>query len=202
MDGVIRCGRLWLVQGERARSNLKNSNNEPMKFTKSRIEVAQASVVPAGRTCFVAGFPGTSSVANFRCRFATLLNCGREAGGGGKRWSGMSVELGKGGQEIGKWRSFSHFETTLTRLFPPFSTQVVDFPHLAMVSIFWEERFHRRDAETQRQARIRTNFEESKAEPQGHGGTEPSGAWNQGGETEKNHGNKRGWIQVTEAELI
>jgi len=32
---------------------------------------------------------------------------------------------------------FSHFETPLTRLFPHKSTQVVDFPRLAMVRLFW-----------------------------------------------------------------
>src|SRR5882724_6033733 len=63
---------------------------------------------------------------------------GRKAVGGGKRWSGMWVNLGKGGCEIEKWRSFSHLETALTHLFPHKSTQVVDFPHLAMVRLFWE----------------------------------------------------------------
>jgi hypothetical protein len=42
--------------------------------------------------------------------------------------------VGKGGCEIKKWCSFSHLKTALTRLFPHKSTQVVDFPHLAMVS--------------------------------------------------------------------
>src|SRR6266478_4270582 len=68
---------------------------------------------------------------------------GDEAGGDGQKAGsfrtgtmGKRVEVGKGGQEIGKWRSFSHFETALTRLFPHVSTQVVDFPHLAMVRVF------------------------------------------------------------------
>ena len=61
---------------------------------------------------------------------------GLEAGATGRSLVGKRVKLGKGGQEIGKWRSFSHFETALTRLFPLVSTQVVDFQHLAMVSIF------------------------------------------------------------------
>jgi len=81
---------------------------------------------------------------------------GRKAVGGGKRWSGMWVNLGKGGCEIEKWRSFSHLETGFSRLFPHKSTQVVDFPHLAMVRLFWEEGFHRRGAETQRQAEMGT----------------------------------------------
>src|SRR5260370_41631098 len=84
------------------------------------------------------GFPGTLSMGNFSCRFATLPECGREAGGGGKRWSGMGFEVGKGGQEIGKWCSFSHLETAFSHLFPRFSTQVVDFPRICTVRLFWE----------------------------------------------------------------
>ena len=53
------------------------------------------------------------------------------------RRSGMWVSLGKGGKEVGKWTGFSHLETALTRLFPHVSTQVVDFPHLSAVSLFW-----------------------------------------------------------------
>ena len=64
--------------------------------------------------------------------------CGQEAGGSGKRWVVRRVNLGKGGCEIEKWRSFSHLETGFSRLFPHKSTQVVDFPRMAMVSIFWE----------------------------------------------------------------
>jgi hypothetical protein len=68
----------------------------------------------------------------------------------GKGWTGERNEVGKGGQEIGKWCSFSHFETALTRLFPHNSTQVVDFPHLARAGPFWEGKNSpqsRRDAE-------------------------------------------------------
>ena len=64
--------------------------------------------------------------------------CGQEAGGSGKRWVGRRVNLGKGGQEIGKQTGFSHLETGSTRLFPLVSTQVVDFPHLRAVRLFWE----------------------------------------------------------------
>ena len=95
------------------RRGVKNLNNEPMKLTKSRTRKPEAGAVA------------------------------RQAGGGGQKAGslrtvtmGKRVEVGKGGQEIGKWRSFSHFETALTRLFPLVSTQVVDFQHLAMVSIF------------------------------------------------------------------
>jgi hypothetical protein len=140
----------------------KASNNEPMKLTKSRSEGIPASVVPAGRTCYGTDFPGTSSLANFRCRFATLPNRGREAGAGGKRWSGMCVNLGKGGQETGEWRSFSHFETALTHLFPHKSTQVVDFPRIEHVRLFWEGH--------------EIGFSPGwgkKTEPRRHGGTEP-----------------------------
>jgi hypothetical protein len=51
----------------------------------------------------------------------------------GQRW----VKLGKGGQEVGKPTGFSHFETALTHLFPDKSTQVVDFPRMYEVRVFW-----------------------------------------------------------------
>jgi hypothetical protein len=64
---------------------------------------------------------------------------------------GKRVEVGKGGQKLAKRTGFSHFQTASTRLFPRDSTQVVDFPHLVMVGLFWEQGFYRRDAETPRQ---------------------------------------------------
>ena len=54
-----------------------------------------------------------------------------KADGSGKRWVGRWVNLGKGGQVAGTWTGFS-------RLFPLVSTQVVDFPHLSTVRLFWE----------------------------------------------------------------
>ena len=54
-----------------------------------------------------------------------------KADGSGKRWVGRWVNLGKGGQVAGTWTGFS-------RLFPLVSTQVVDFPHLRGVRLFWE----------------------------------------------------------------
>ena len=48
---------------------------------------------------------------------------------------GRLADVGKGGQKAGKWRSFSHLETGLTRLFPRFSTQVVDFPLLSRLRV-------------------------------------------------------------------
>src|SRR5258708_36899386 len=67
---------------------------------------------------------------------------GRNTDGKKMEWWSMGVmagrvEVGKGGCEIGKWRSFSHFETVFSHLFPRFSTQVVDFPRMTVVSIFW-----------------------------------------------------------------
>ena len=44
-----------------------------------------------------------------------------------------------------------HFETAISHHSPDKSTQVVDFPHLAMVRFFWEQGFYRRDTETQSQ---------------------------------------------------
>jgi len=62
----------------------------------------------------------------------------RQVGEDGKNRFGKWVKVEKGGCETGKWRSFSHLETGFSRLFPHKSTQVVDFPRMAMVSIFWE----------------------------------------------------------------
>jgi len=62
---------------------------------------------------------------------------GLEAGEDVKNRAEKRVEVGKGGCEIGKWRSFSHLETVFSHLFPRFSTQVVDFPRMTVVSIFW-----------------------------------------------------------------
>jgi len=60
-----------------------------------------------------------------------------KVGGSGKGWVGRLVYLRKGGQMAGKWTGFSHFETALTRLFPLDSTQVVDFPLLSRLRVFW-----------------------------------------------------------------
>jgi len=56
--------------------------------------------------------------------------CGPEAGRGGKRRVGRRVYVGKGGRHVVGGTVFSH-------LFPPDSTQVVDFPHLSAVRVFW-----------------------------------------------------------------
>jgi hypothetical protein len=62
----------------------------------------------------------------------------REAGGSGKRRYASYAFTALSGCEIGKWCSFSHFETALTRLFPRKSTQVVDFPCMYDVRLFGE----------------------------------------------------------------
>jgi hypothetical protein len=70
--------------------------------------------------------------------------------------------MGKGGMEAGNWTGFS-------RLFPHESTQVVDFPHLAMVRHFLDANFanerelgkakmNRRGAETQSQEEERNRW--------------------------------------------
>jgi hypothetical protein len=56
----------------------------------------------------------------------------------GRRWA----DLGKGGRMVG-------IRTGFSQLFPDDSMQVVDFPHLAHVRLFWEQGFYGRDAETQ-----------------------------------------------------
>jgi len=58
----------------------------------------------------------------------------RDAGGGGKRWVGKLVDLGKGGRAAGKWSGFSH-------VFPHNSTQVVDFPRICNVRTFLDANF-------------------------------------------------------------
>jgi len=99
---------------------------------------------------------------------------GRQAGEDVKNRAEKRAEVGKGGQEMGKWRSFSHLETAFSHLFPCFSTQVVDFPHLAMVSIFW--------GGTQ-------NSRMSGRGMIGRGmGRKPNGAWNQYGEPRSDGG--------------
>src|SRR5260221_479071 len=122
---------------------MKSLNNESENPMKPRIEVSRASVVPSGRTNFGTDFPGTLCLANFRCRFATLPNGDGGAGGSGKRWVGRRGFTALSGWEIGKtWHfyrlatGFSHLWAGSTRLFPQLSTQVVDFPHLAMAGVF------------------------------------------------------------------
>ncbi len=76
----------------------------------------------------------TEVVAPGRKAGETLLRSKAMEGRAGKRWVVSTLS----GWEVGKWCSFSHLGTVLTRLFPRFSTQVVDFPHLAMVRLFSE----------------------------------------------------------------
>ena len=108
---------------------MKNSNNEPMKLTKSRIREPEAVAVA------------------------------RRAGEDVKNRAEKRVEVGKGGCEIGKWCSFSHFETALTHLFPHDSAQVVDFPHICNVRVFGEMRRNHRDTETQSQEEERDRMD-------------------------------------------
>jgi hypothetical protein len=65
-----------------------------------------------------------------------LLKPGTEtkAGIAGQRWVGKRARPGKGGKAVGKRTGFSH-------LFPDYSTQVVDFPHLTMVRHFLDANF-------------------------------------------------------------
>jgi hypothetical protein len=66
----------------------------------------------------------------------TLLRSKAMEGEGGQRWAGEWGDVGKVGRMVGKWIGLAHMETASTRLGPDNSTQVVDFPHLAMVSVF------------------------------------------------------------------
>jgi len=62
----------------------------------------------------------------------------REAGAVGKRWAGRRVQPGGSGLAVVKRTGFAHLVRCWTRPGPDNSTQVVDFPHLAVVSIFLE----------------------------------------------------------------
>ncbi len=62
---------------------------------------------------------------------------GPEMGRSGQRRAGMRVNLGKGGQEMGKRTGLAHIAPTLTRLGPDYSTQVVDFPHIEDARLSW-----------------------------------------------------------------
>jgi len=130
---------------------MKNSNNEPTNPTKPGIQPAKIlnrGWVPMDtddeeflilNLRFLIGsgekFAVWKQVAGPE---AGVPSKNREASSCGKRWAGRRAKPGKGGQEAGKRIGFSHFETALTRLFPHKSMQVVDFPHLAVLSIFCE----------------------------------------------------------------
>ena len=66
-----------------------------------------------------------------------LRRCGRESGRCGQRWSDRWANLGKSGQKVGKGTGFDHLATGFDRLGPDKSMQVVDFPHLSTVRVFW-----------------------------------------------------------------
>jgi hypothetical protein len=63
--------------------------------------------------------------------------CGREEGGGGKRRVGKWANPGLIGPEVGKWTGSARLKRNFARLGPDDSTQVVDFPHLTHVRLFW-----------------------------------------------------------------
>ena|SRR5882724_12628992 len=85
-----------------------------------------------------------------------LRRWGLKAAGNGKRRLGSRSFTALSGWEIEEWCGFSHLEIAFSHLFPGFSTQVVDFPRMAHLSIFWEERFHHRDTEAQSQKELET----------------------------------------------
>src|SRR5258706_3155375 len=55
----------------------------------------------------------------------------------GQRRAGTQAQLGKDGLGAGKRTAFSHFAPGISHLYPLNSTQVVDFPRMCNVSIFW-----------------------------------------------------------------
>ena len=128
------------------RGGVKNSNNEPMKPRNEPEKSVNHRWTPMNTD--------TEKTLNMRKTERRLaarehkehersripwVRSGRKTGGDGKRWVGKRAFPTLSGQEIGKWIGFSHFETAFSHLFPHKSTQVVDFPHLAHVRLFWEE---------------------------------------------------------------
>src|SRR5258708_17079892 len=86
------------------RTNVRTRIQHP-EYRIQKVENAlrrEDSVVPSGRIGFGADFPGTSSLANFRCRFATLPNEARETAATGQWMAGKRVQVGKGGRGLGK----------------------------------------------------------------------------------------------------
>ena len=127
------------------RGGVKNSNNEPMKPRNEPETSVNHRWTPMNRD--------TARRLNRREQRERRLaarehkehersgipwvRSGRKTGGDGKRWVGKRAFPTLSGQMVGKWCSFSHLETALTRLFPHVSTQVVDFPHICTVRLFW-----------------------------------------------------------------
>jgi hypothetical protein len=68
--------------------------------------------------------------------------------------NGVMEHRSNGRKRIG----FAHIGTGTSRLGPDNSTQVVDFPHLAVASIFLKPKDHRRGAETQRRTELGTQM--------------------------------------------
>ena len=62
---------------------------------------------------------------------------GTDAGATGPRRAGTWEHLGKGGPFSQHLTAFSHFTPGISHLCPLKSTQVVDFPYMCNVSIFW-----------------------------------------------------------------
>ena len=109
------------------------------------------------------GQGGRGLAAKEHTRYAPLEchgRCGkrpyRALGGvvrSGQSRAGTRVYPGGSGRMVGKRTGFSHLETGFSRLFPDESMQVVDFPRIAYVRLFWEGKNSpqsRRDAEKKR----------------------------------------------------
>src|SRR6266404_1536983 len=142
MDGVLRCWRRSSGRGGRMRRSV-NARIQNIESRIQKMKTIKSRVAPAAHAGVKKQNKRESRLAAKECGERKGLEipaaeCGQEAGGSGKRWTGNWVNLGKGGQEVGKWCCFSHFETVFSHLFPRFSTQVVDFPRMTVVSIFWE----------------------------------------------------------------
>ena len=127
---------------------MKHELNTGMEKTINRREQRLATIERRehrGRVNREPHEPRETISARQRAEVGTVRRpCLVKAGGVGKRRSGRRAFTVLSGWEVEKARNFyrlatafSHLWAGSTRLFPPFSTQVVDFPHICMVRLFW-----------------------------------------------------------------
>ena len=104
-----------------------------MKSTKPGMgnEAAPGSVVPAGRTGFWAGFPGTSCLANIRRRSATLSDQGGKA-----VWQAGFCRIAVGVYRMGV--DFYRIATGFSRLRAGFSRLFPRLPASSRINFCWE----------------------------------------------------------------
>ncbi len=119
----------------------------------------RASTVPAGRTGYRAGFPGTSSLANIHCRFATLPRCDEYPAKSGRKEVGRRAKPGGNEVEGIKTARFGPLKGAIARLRPPSPTW-----------IFWRGK---RREENHRDTEARSQDGDAEGESLGRCGKRP-----------------------------